>query len=422
MTPRSASLRPLSAPSASEIAALGEMMRYCYALFPTYRKKFDAAGACPGDIERRPLETLHSLPVMGTDELRRVSAEAVGAVEGIVDTEISSGSTGGGKTRFISYEDDLAEHEFLAELLRICGVGADDRVACLDTDPAAVMVSFPRACEVLGTAESYCLGMGAEFGPSMSLLRRLRPSVLVSVPSIIERALGSGGARPDSIRRVICVGEGVSAGLRESVKRELGAEVFSYYGASETSALGIECAAHSGIHLPTSRHLFEIELDPAAPDEGELVVTTLVQRALPLLRYRLGDAVKLIEGRCGCGLDAPRVEVLGRSDMFASILGSKIHYRAIRRSLARVGVAGPMQVHLRIEDGAEAMELLMADYNRALEEEALTAILDEHPDVEFLHDSGALKIRFEFRPAAELLRDRKPDRLVDMRSAERVRL
>ena len=97
----------------------------------------------------------------------------------------------------------------------MCGVGADDRVACLDTDPAAVMVSFPRACEVLGTAESYCLGMGAEFGPSMSLLRRLRPSVLVSVPSIIERALGSRGARPDSIRRVVCVGEGVSAGLRE---------------------------------------------------------------------------------------------------------------------------------------------------------------------------------------------------------------
>ena len=422
MTPRSASPRPLSAPSASEIAALGEMMRYCYALFPTYRKKFDAAGGSLGDIERRPLETLHSLPVMGSEELRLVSAEAVGAVEGIVDTETSSGSTGGGKTRFISYEDDLAEHEFLAELLRICGVGADDRVACLDTDPAAVMVSFPRACEVLGTAESYCLGMGAEFGPSMSLLRRLRPSVLVSVPSIIERALGSRGARPDSIRRVICVGEGVSAGLRESVERELGAEVFSYYGASETSALGIECAAHSGIHLPTSRHLFEIELDTAASDEGELVVTTLVQRALPILRYRLGDAVKLIEGRCGCGLDAPRVEVLGRSDMFASILGSKIHYRAIRRSLARAGVAGPMQVHLRIEDGGEAMALRMADYNRALEEEALTAILDEHPDVEFLHDSGALKIRFEFRPAAELLRDRKPDRLVDMRSAERVRL
>ena len=238
MTPRAASLRPLSAPSASEIAALGEMMRYCYALFPTYRKKFDAAGACPGDIERRPLETLRSLPVMGSEELRLVSAEAVGAVEGIVDTETSSGSTGGGKTRFISYEDDLAEHEFLAELLRICGVGADDRVACLDTDPAAVMVSFPRACEVLGTAESYCLGMGAEFGPSMSLLRRLRPSVLVSVPSIIERALGSGGARPDSIRRVVCVGEGVSAGLRERWSENWARRCFRTTGRARRRRLG----------------------------------------------------------------------------------------------------------------------------------------------------------------------------------------
>ena len=254
------------------------------------------------------------------------------------------GTTGGGKIRFISYEDDVAEHEFLARLLRTCGIGRDDRVACLDTDPAAVMVSFPRACELVPTAESYCVSAGAGFGRSLRLLSRLRPTALVSVPSIIERTLDAAGESrsptPDSIRRVIYIGEGMDDALRRRVQESLGAEVFSYYGASETSALGIECAAHSGIHLFGSRTLFEVERERDDSERGELIVTTLVQRALPLLRYRLGDLVRLRPGTCACGLNEPRIDVLGRSEMFASILGSKIHHQAIYESLARVGLSG----------------------------------------------------------------------------------
>ena len=414
-------IHPIAPPSAEQLSALRRMTLQCLRHFPTYQRIFRDAGITHGHIESGdPLEVLRSLPIIGADELRRISMEAVSAIDTIVDTETSSGTTSGGKIRFISYEDDAAEHQFLAGLLRTCGIGPDDRVACLDTDPAAVMISFPRACELVPTTESYCVSTGAGFERSLQLLSRLEPTALVSVPSIIEKtldaALESTSPIPRTIRRVIYIGEGMDAALRRRVQEALDAEVFSYYGSSETSALGIECAAHSGIHLFGSRTLFEVERDRNAPDRGELIVTTLVQRSLPLLRYRLGDLVRMRPGACACGLDEPRIDVLGRSEMFASILGSKIHHHSIHESLARVGLTGPLRIVLENAGGSEIMRLRVSDHNSRIEELLLRAVLEDHQDVEFLRDSGLLDVRIELRPSSALLRDRKPNRLTDLRS------
>ncbi|MXY22252.1 MAG: phenylacetate--CoA ligase family protein [Dehalococcoidia bacterium] len=413
-------IQPIAPPSTEELSALRSTMLHCRRYFPSYRRIFHDAGITHHHIESDdPLEVLRSLPVIGVDELHRISMESVGGIDTIVDTETSSGTTSGGKIRFISYEDDATEHRFLAGLLRTCGIGPDDRVACLDTDPAAVMISFPRACELVPTAESYCVSTGAGFERSLQLLSRLEPTALVSVPSIIERILDasreSRSPIPDSIRRVIYIGEGMDAALRRRVQVALGAEVFSYYGSSETSALGIECAAHAGIHLFGSRTLFEVERGGNAPDHGELIVTTLVQRALPLLRYRLGDLVRLRPGACVCGLDDPRIDVLGRSEMFASILGSKIHHHSIHESLVRAGLSGPLQIVLKNEQVSEQMRLRVADRNSHIEGRLLSALLADHQDVEFLHDSGLLDIRMEFRPVTDLLQDRKANRITDLR-------
>ena len=413
-------IHPITPPSAEELSALRGTMLHCLRHFPTYQRIFHHAGITHDHIESGdPLEILGSLPVIGADELHRISMEAVGAIDTIVDTETSSGTTSGGKIRFISYEDDATEHRFLADLLRTCGIGPHDRVACLDTDPAAVMISFPRACELVPTAESYCVSTGAGFERSLHLLSRLEPTALVSVPSIIEKtldaALESSSPIPRAIRRVIYIGEGMDAALRKRVQATLGADVFSYYGSSETSALGIECAAHDGIHLFGSRTLFELDRERNSTDRGELIVTTLVQKALPLLRYRLGDLVRLRPGACACGLDDPRIDVLGRSEMFASILGSKIHHHSIHESLVRASLDGPLQIVLENERGAERMRLIVADRNSHIEARLLAAVLTDHQDVEFLHDSGLLDIRVEFQPATDLLEDRKANRITDLR-------
>ena len=280
------------------------------------------------------------------------------------------------------------------------------------------MVSFPWACEILGTPESYCISTGANFEDTLPLVERLRPSVMISVPSIILRLLDNDSSMPiASVRKIVYIGEGMSGTTRQRISDGFGAEVHSYYGTSETSAIGIECCAHDGVHLMSSRHMLELDTEGHQQDVGELIVTTLEQRGLPLLRYRVGDLVRLRDGRCDCGIEDPRVDILGRSEPFASILGSKIHHGGLLNSLNAAGLEGPLLVTLSSEDRMEALTLRICDSNVGRADSLLQSILADHTDVEFLRSSGFLSIRLDFRPLGELLGARKSHSLVDLRES-----
>ena len=420
--PTESFVRRLTDPSPQAAEALRGTMLYCFDRFASYQRAFGEAGIERATIRAGdPFELVAGLPIIGSDQINAISAEAVTVADSIVDTESSSGTAGGRKTRYLTYDDDRVEHEFLARLIGLTNVGPSDRVACVDTDPAAVMVSFPRACELLGTRESYCVSTGTEFGEVLEILRRLQPTVLISVPSIILRMLGEQSISTlDSVHTVIHIGEGMSPATRNRVGALFGAEVYSYYGSSETSGLGIECSARAGIHLMSSRHYFEIDSENQPDGSGDLIVTTLEQYGLPLLRYRLGDLVRVRSGPCRCGLSDPRVDVLGRSQMFASILGSKIHHAAILGSLQRCGFEGPLQVILDVQGRTEAMTLRVSDSNRELEATMKQAVLSDHTDVEFLVASGLLQLRVELCTDSDLLRYRKAETLVDLRGVEQT--
>ena len=413
-----ATVRQLGTPTESESDALRAMMLYCFDGFTTYRHLFERAGISKDAIvSNDPMVTLRQLPILASGDLHALSAEALDSVDSIVDTETSSGTAGSRKIRFITHDDNVAEHKFLAKLLAVAGVNQSDRVACVDTDPAAVMVSFPWACEILGTVESYCISTGTSFEDTLPLLARLRPTVLISVPSIMQRLLEECSSMSmSSVDRVIYIGEGMSERTRQQISDGFGAEVYSYYGTSETSAIGIECCAHNGVHLMSSRHVFELDTEGHRGSVGELIVTTLEQRGLPLLRYRVGDLIRPLEGSCGCGLDDPRVDILGRSEPFASILGSKIHHGGLLNSLNATGLEGPLQVVLTSEGRTEVMTLRLSDANADRMDSMRHAVLADHTDIEFLCSSGFLEMRLEYPPLADLLADRKSDALIDLRT------
>jgi phenylacetate-coenzyme A ligase PaaK-like adenylate-forming protein len=92
---------------------------------------------------------------------------------------------------------------------------------------------------------------------------------------------------------------------------------------------GVECEAHRGYHLREADMLFEIvdpETGEPVPDGeyGEVVLTTLTRRGMPLIRYRMGDRSRFIVGECPCGTKLRTMEkVRGRFGGFVSV-GSEI--------------------------------------------------------------------------------------------------
>jgi phenylacetate-CoA ligase len=89
--------------------------------------------------------------------------------------------------------------------------------------------------------------------------------------------------------------------------------VLDVYGTSETKEVAWECPAGS-LHVNADVLRLEVLDESGRPlpadAEGEIVVTSLVNRAMPLLRYRTGDRGTLRAGRCPCGLDLPLLGIV----------------------------------------------------------------------------------------------------------------
>src|SRR5262249_30208474 len=90
-----------------------------------------------------------------------------------------------------------------------------------------------------------------------------------------------------------------------------GCPVFNRYGCREVSVVASECPAHAGLHVMAEGLYLEIETPTgrAAPGEmGAILVTDLLNRAMPLVRYRIGDLGAWMAGACPCGGGLPRRE------------------------------------------------------------------------------------------------------------------
>ncbi|MDL2317235.1 hypothetical protein LJC59_09250, partial [Desulfovibrio sp. OttesenSCG-928-A18] len=153
----------------------------------------------------------------------------------------------------------------------------------------------------------------------MQRLCAIRPSCLVGIPGQVLRLSrhARAAALRGSLGSVLLSGDAVTASLRNGIARALACPVFVHYGLTETGLGGaVECSFLAGCHMREADLLFEI-LDargrPVAPGQfGELVISTLTRQAMPLLRYRTGDAGRVPAGDCPCGSILGRLEVQGR--------------------------------------------------------------------------------------------------------------
>ncbi|MGQ9570399.1 MAG: phenylacetate--CoA ligase family protein [Thermodesulfovibrionales bacterium] len=179
----------------------------------------------------------------------------------------------------------------------------------------------------------------------------------------------------------------VSAGvlqmhMRETIERVFKAPVFNRYGSREVGPIACECDHHEGLHVFPLNYYIEIlrhDGTPAAPGEsGEVVITSLTNFAMPLIRYRIGDMGAWSENPCTCGRAWPLLKyVAGRvSDVFITKDGTQIHgeyfthlfyfqnwvnkFRVIQEDydLIRIFVVANKQVDTTLESHAKEINMI----------------------------------------------------------------
>ena len=137
--------------------------------------------------------------------------------------------------------------------------------------------------------------------------------VLTAMPSVIELLAQRAPPGAGNPGLVSLSGEVVDATTIEALDGMFDAPVTRLYTLAEAGIAGIGCAATVGYHPATDAVVLEIVDDRGQPVSvgapGEIVVTPLANRAMPLLRYRTGDMATWSQRPCGCGRTSPVFEI-----------------------------------------------------------------------------------------------------------------
>ncbi|MGH7393197.1 MAG: phenylacetate--CoA ligase family protein, partial [Candidatus Rokuibacteriota bacterium] len=186
------------------------------------------------------------------------------------------------------------------------------------------------------------------------LLHDLRPAGLCATPSFalhIAETLADQGVKAAALglRYGLFGAEPWTQGVRRALEAGLGLRAHDVYGLSEIVGPGVsgECEARDGLHIADDHFLPEIvEPDTGRPlppgRQGELVLTTLTKRALPMIRYRTGDITTLSLEPCRCGRTSARMaRLVGRADDMLVIKGVNVYPSEVEGALLDVGELGP---------------------------------------------------------------------------------
>ncbi|SME99810.1 phenylacetate--CoA ligase family protein [Pseudobacteriovorax antillogorgiicola] len=143
------------------------------------------------------------------------------------------------------------------------------------------------------------------------------PAIISSSPRILkyiaERASISQRASFKDVAGFISCSSELSDDLRQFIECVFETPVYDSYGLSEVGPVAIECHLKNSMHILHEQVLVEVERSDglvAQEGEGEILVSSVYNDAMPLLRYRTGDIGTVEYGECNCGFQGYSIKKL----------------------------------------------------------------------------------------------------------------
>lgn len=339
-----------------QLAKLKETVQWVYERVPFYRQKLDELGVNPQDI--RSLEDLRRLPFTVKNDLRDNYPFGLCAVpmKDVVRIHASSGTTGKPITGPYTREDLDQWAECMARALWSAGVRPDDIL-----QDAHGYGLFTGGLGFLGGATRLgCAVVPTSAGRTerqIMIMKDFGSTVLCCTPSyaltIAERAQEMNvDIRALPLRLGVFGAEPWTVAMREEIEERMGIKAMEVYGLTEMAGPGVafDCEAQEGLHINEDHFLPEI-IDPVTleplplGEQGELVLTALQRRAMPLLRYRTKDITRLRREKCSCGRTLIKMDkILGRSDDMLIISGVNVFPSQIESLLLEIPEVEPQYV------------------------------------------------------------------------------
>ncbi|MBI4846361.1 MAG: phenylacetate--CoA ligase family protein [Candidatus Omnitrophica bacterium] len=128
---------------------------------------------------------------------------------------------------------------------------------------------------------------------------------------------------------IVCHGEILSEFQRNHIQELFGCAVFDAYAASECNRIASECAERNGLHVAMDNVIIEV-IDSGGNycrpgEDGEIVLTTLQNYTMPLIRYKIGDFATMGDAHCKCGCRFVKLDkIQGRCNDFFYLPSGRI--------------------------------------------------------------------------------------------------
>ena len=310
---RAAGLRPWA--SRAELVAYQEeglrsLVAHAHARVPYYRELFDRHSFAPA--RGRTLANLHRVPISSKGDLRRQPARRVLA-SGFDPARLqriqTTGSTGEPFVLYRALGEKWLHQLFWLRAQRAVGHRLGDRVvriAAMRSRPAAKLEPVDSLLRAAGL-RNHVLDVSAPPEELLAELAALRPGIVGTYPGMLARLgeelrrSGRADVRP---RFLATGGEVLTKARRRQIEATWRAPVHEVYGCWEMNLVAWQCPATGLLHVCDDSVILEVVRDgrPVAPGErGEVVLTSLHARAMPLIRYQLGDLVTRGPEECPCG-------------------------------------------------------------------------------------------------------------------------
>ena len=266
---------------------------------------------------------------------------------------LTSGTTGTPLKIYWNKNDSLKSHLALwRRRTKYYGITPIDRYCCLHT----TTYSGSR----LGTLEKFIysedktsLSLCKLFHKEESLLEYynaicsfnpkwmfMQPSFLIRLLNVLEK---NNLKLPSTIKYIEFAGETVFDFDYEKIRSHIACNIANMYGSMETNGIAYECPNHH-LHILSENVYVECLNSSGENDNsGISVITSLTNSVFPLIRYNLGDVIKLGEFvDCEFSDDPVIKEVIGRQKRLVIPTGSEVFSEtsidySIRRTVAELG-------------------------------------------------------------------------------------
>ena len=214
-------------------------------------------------------------------------------------------------TKMYSPTDVANNVEMALRALRAAGVNRTSVVGVLGDTSGGALLDFQYAAEMLG---ALTIPLGENLRQDLEIIDLVGVDTLIAGQQHVMKLIvevQTWGKEPSelTLQRVFCVYDAIQNPMKRHILDRLQVQVYGLYDAAELGTAGMlhACSTHVGAHVQEDMYLTEVvEFGAETPIKeagrmGELVVSTLVAEAMPILRYRTGQAVMRILEPCACG-------------------------------------------------------------------------------------------------------------------------